>query len=61
MKAINKLVRILIKSAKTAQAGTPNQFPVMGQMGIIANNKMKIPIPTQGIRIGSTKLFLFFI
>ena len=58
--AIKKLVSILIKSANAAHAGTPNQFPVKGQTGIIARNKMKMPIPTQGQWIGSTKLVLFF-
>ena len=58
--AIKKLVSILIKSANAAQAGTPNQLPVKGQIGSIARNKMKMPTPTQGQRIGSTKLVLFF-
>ena len=52
---------MLINSANTAQAGTPNQLPDMGQIGIMATSRMKSPTPTQGIRMGSTKLFLFFI
>ncbi|SUZ74718.1 uncharacterized protein METZ01_LOCUS27572 [marine metagenome] len=48
---------MLTKRANTAQAGTPNQFPVIGQMGVIARSRAKIPIPTQGTRLGSLKLF----
>ena len=51
---------MLIKSANAAQAGTPNQLPVKGQIGSIARNKMKRPIPTHGRWIGSTKLVLLF-
>jgi hypothetical protein len=50
---------MLIKSANTAQAGTPNQSPVMGQMGIIANSRMKIPIPTRGLGQDLQSYFYF--